>query len=124
MIDERKIESKEYAMLNVKITTGCGLIPIENASVTVSYNGPPGKSEKETKTLLTDKEGNTKTFSMYTRRAKIGNRYVNLPRYAKCDVVIRADGYIPLKAREIPIFPGITVLRSFDLIPLKNNSAL
>ena len=124
MIEEREPENKEYARLNVKITTSCGLVPIKNASVSVSYNGPPGNCEKENVTYYTDEEGRTKTFSMYTKRAKIGNRYINFPRYAKCDVFIKAEGYIPLKAREVPIFPGITVVRAFDLIPIKNSEVL
>lgn len=121
MFDEVRDDKKEYAMLDVTVTTACGAIPINNASVTVSYSGPPGNSEKETVGDVTDKNGKTGTFFMYTRRAKIGNRYVNLPRYAKCDVAIRADGYIPLKVREIPIYPGITAVRTFDLIAIENN---
>ena len=121
MIEEVRDEKKEYAMLDVRVTTSCGIIPISKASVTVSYNGPPGNSKKEAVEDITDENGKTGTFFMYTRRAKIGNRYVNLPRYAKCDVLIKADGYVPLKVREIPIFPGITVIRNFDLISLKNN---
>ena len=121
MIEEVRDEKKEYAMLDVRVTTSCGIIPISKASVTVSYNGPPGNCKKESVEDITDENGKTGTFFMYTRRAKIGNRYVNLPRYAKCDVLIKADGYVPLKVREIPIFPGITVIRNFDLISLKNN---
>ena len=121
MIDEIKDSKAEYAMLDVRVTTAGGIIPVSRAEVTVSYNGPPGNSEKETVGDITDENGRTGTFFMYTRRAKIGNRYVNLPRYAKCDVLIGAEGYVPLKVREIPIFPGITVVRNFDLIAQKNN---
>lgn len=121
MIEEKRVENKECAMLDVRVTTSCGIIPISKASVTVTYNGPPGNCKKESVEDITDENGRTGTFFMYTRRAKIGNRYINLPRYAKCDVDIKADGFVPLKVREIPIFPGITVVRSFDLIALKNN---
>ena len=120
---EEKDEIKEYAMLDVRVTTSFGAIPVSRAVVTVCYNGPPGSSCKESVTDVTDCEGKTRRFFMYTRRARIGNRYVNLPRYAKCDVSVTADGYVPLRVREIPIFPGITVIRSFDLIEMKNSEA-
>lgn len=120
MNEKLKNENIEYAMLTVNVTTDCGLSPICNASVSVSHNGPPGCAEKTTTSSITDENGKTKTFYMYTRKAKIGNRYVNLPRYSKCDVQISANGYVPLKVRELPIFPGITVVRTFDLIPTKN----
>lgn len=120
MNEKLKKEIIEYAMLTVTVTTDCGLSPICNACVAVSHNGPPGSSEKTTTSSVTDENGKTKTFYMYTKRAKIGNRYINLPRYSKCDVQINATGYVPLKIRELPIFPGITVVRSFDLIPMKN----
>ena len=116
---EDTVETKvEYAMLSVSVTSACGIVPICAANVTVSYNGPPGCKEKQTLCGVTDENGRTDTFFLYTRRAKIGNKYVNYPRYSKCDVTICANGYVPLKVREIPIFPGITVVRSFDLIPL------
>ena len=121
---EEKDEIRESAMLDVRVTTAFGAIPVDRATVTVCYSGPPGSSEKEAVADVTDSEGKTGTFFMYTRRARIGNRYVNLPRYAKCDVSVTADGYVPLKVREIPIFPGITVIRSFDLIEMKNSKAL
>ena len=119
MIGEIREKKAEYAMLDVRVTTACGVVPVGRAAVTVSYNGPPGCSEKESISDVTDENGKTGTFFMYTRRAKIGNRFVNLPRYAKCDVLINAEGYVPLKVREIPIFPGITVIRNFDLIAKK-----
>ena len=122
MIEEIITGKSEYAMLDVRVTTAGGLIPINRAMVTVTYSGPPGGSEKETVADVTDENGKTGTFFMYTRRAKIGNRFVNLPRYAKCDVAISAEGFVPLKVREIPIFPGITVVRNFDLIATQNKS--
>ena len=118
-MNSEKEEYKEYAELVVGVTTDCGLLPLESAKVSVIYSGPPGASEKATITLVTNKDGRCGPFSMYTRRARIGGKYVNLPRFANCDVKIQADGYIPITVRKLPIFPGITVMRSFDLLAAK-----
>ena len=112
---------EEYADLIVGVTTDNGLRPIQNANVTVIYSGPPGSGEKIYTSLLTDANGRCGPFSMYIRRARIGGKLVNFPRIAKCDVEIKADGFVPTAARRIPIFPGITVNRSFDLINIKKH---
>ena len=112
----------EYAMLSVAVTTACGVAAVKDARVTVYYNGLPGSEKKEFKSNTTDENGKTESFSIHCRRAKVGNRYVNYPRYSKCDVEISAEGFIPLKARDVPIFPGITVIRAFDLIPKMEKS--
>jgi len=116
--DIEKKDEYEHAMLTVGVATACGITHIKNASVTVYYNGHPGAEHKESDGCLTDEGGRSKTFLIPCKRAKIGNRYINFPRYPKCDIAISADGYVPLKVRDIPIFPGITVVRYFDLIPL------
>ena len=113
----------EYADLVIGVTTDNGLRPIQSATVTVIYSGPPGSGEKASMTLMTDENGRCGPFSMYTRRARIGGKYVNFPRFGQCDVEIRADGFVPITARRLPIFPGITVNRSFDLISVKKGKA-
>ena len=109
----------EFAKLIVNVTTSCGLVMIPSATVRVSYYGPPGMENKVTMSGCTDESGKTEEFEMVIRRAKIGNRYVNFPRFAKCEIDVSAEGFIPMKAKDVPIFPGITVVRSFDMIRQK-----
>lgn len=118
-MNDNKEEQREFAKLVVNVTTSCGLVMIPSASVRVSYSGPPGLENKATMCGCTDENGKTDEFEMVTRRARIGNRYVNFPRFAKCEIDVSADGFIPMKAKGVPVFPGITVVHSFDMIPIK-----
>jgi hypothetical protein len=56
------------------------------------------------------------------RRARIGGKDIDFPRSSGCSVSVKADGYVLCKARDIPIFSGITVKRSFDLLPIKSDA--
>ena len=114
----------EYAMIEVFVTTCCGVVPIEGAKVTVTYEGLPGGKGAQNETHITDKNGRAEPFRMRTRRVKIRDRFVDFPKNHGCNVSVCADGYVLSSAKNIPIFSNITVRRSFDLIPrsVKNDA--
>ena len=116
--------SFEFAMIEVSVTTCAGVVPIEGARVTVNYEGLPDGKGAQNETHITDKNGKAEPFKMRMRRIKIHDRYVDFPKNHGCNVSISADGYVLTGAKNIPIFPSITVRRSFDLIPksIKNEA--
>ena len=115
---------QEYAALEVSVTTCFGMRPLQGVSVTVRYDGLPYESKPQTITHMTDDKGRTAPFLIKMRRATIGDRSIDFPRNSGCHISVKADGYILSKARCVPIFSGITVRKSFDLIPteLKNEA--
>lgn len=108
----------EYATVEVFVTTCSGIVPIEGASVTVTYDGLPDGQGARSETHITNKEGRAEPFKMMTRRVKIKDRYIDFPKNKGCNIAIEADGYVLTSAKNVPIFPKITVRRSFDLIPV------
>ena len=125
---ENRLESENkkdiaYARLRVNVTTACGIVPLKEASVSVTYNAPPSAQDDQVQTLFTDETGQTKLFYMKIRRVKLAEREITLPRRAKCNITVSADGYVPVTAREVPVFPDITVIRSFDLMPKNKKTA-
>ena len=106
----------EYAMIKVSVTTASGIVPIEGATVTVSYDKIPGMKEAEKQIMITDAGGCTGTFKIPIKRAMIGGRRVDFPRRAECNVEVKADGYVTTRARSVHLFPEVTVMSSFDLI--------
>ena len=110
-------ENFEFATIEINVTTCCGVVPVEGARVTVSYEGLPDGRGAQMETHLTDKNGRSEPFRMRTRRVRVNDRYVNFPKNHGCNVSVSADGYVLTSARDIPIFPSITVRRSFDLLP-------
>lgn len=109
--------TSEYAMIKISVTTTSGAVPIAGATVTVSYNTVPGMNAIEKQIMKTDKNGNTEIFKMPIKRAIIGDRRVDFPRRAECNVEIKAEGYVTTRARAVHLFPDVTVMSSFDLIP-------
>ena len=110
----------EYAMIKVSVTTAGGIVPVENASVRVSYNTIPGIRDEGEQIMLTDAKGRTAAFKIPIKRAVIGGRSVDFPRRAECDVEIVAEGFVTLRTRSIHLFPSITVVSSFDIIQKSN----
>ena len=106
----------EFAMIKVTVTTASGILPIEGARVSVSYKAIPGSADSGKQSKITDGEGHTEVFKIPVKRARIGERLVDFPRRAECDVEICADGYVLRRARAVHLFPGITVSGCFDLI--------
>ena len=112
-----QMSTSEYAMIKISVTTASGIVPIDGACVTVSYNTLPGLKDKGEQVMLTDKCGRTGIFKIPIKRAIIGGRRVDFPKRAECNVEIKADGFVTLRARSVHLFPDITVIGSFDLMP-------
>ena len=111
-------KSLEYAMIKVSVTTAGGIVPVENACVRLSYNTIPGMNDKGEQIMFTDKCGHTETFRVPVKRAVIGGRRVDFPRRSECNIEIIAKGFVTLCTRAVHLFPDITVVSSFDLMPL------
>ena len=116
--------NSDYAMIEVYVTTCSGVVPIEGAKVTVTYEGLPDGKGAQNETHVTDEKGRAEPFRMRTKRVKIRDRFVDFPKHRGCNVSVSADGYVLTSAKNVPIFPSITVRRSFDLIPsgMKNDA--
>ena len=114
----------DFAMIEVYVTTSLGVVPIEGARVTVTYDGLPDGKGAQVETHITDARGYAEPFKMRTKRVKIRDRFVDFPKNHGCNVSISAEGYVLTSAKNVPIFPCVTVKRGFDLIPkqLKNDA--
>ncbi len=106
----------DFAMMEVYVTCCGGIVPIEGAKVTLRYKGLPSEKEEQIEIHTTDKNGRAEPFKLRTKRAKIRDRFIDFPRNVGCFISVSADGFIPCFSRDVPVFSGITVRRSFDLI--------
>jgi len=111
------VNFSEYAMIEITVTTSGGILPLAEAEVKIIYEYIGGEYFEERK--VTDREGKTGVFRFPVRRAVVGGRKVDFPRRAECNIEISADGYVPLVAKRVHLFPGVTVVGSFDVLPLK-----
>ena len=112
------------AMIEISVTTAGGVVPIEGAAVTVTYNVIPGLNENASQTLYTNKNGRTEVFKLPIKCVMLGGRWVDLPRHAECNVEICAQGYTTLRVRGVRVFSNITVVSSFDLLPINGKSEI
>ena len=109
----------EKAKIEVSVVTAGGILPVSGANVVVTYKTLPGMHDGGIQTRVTDENGKAGIFELPVRRAVIGGKRVDFPRRAECDVEITAEGYVSYRARSVHLFPGVTVMCTFDLLPKK-----
>ncbi|MCI6501656.1 MAG: hypothetical protein MSA49_00225 [Clostridia bacterium] len=123
MIHSEKYIGYADAMIEITVTTAQGTVPLSGAQVVFSYDGTPDEGAssgyRHEILCLTDAEGRAGPVKLKMRRALIGQRYIDFPRNAGCDVRVVVPGYVKTSVRGIPIFPWITVKRSIDVYPLQ-----
>ena len=107
----------EYAMVEINVTTACGIVPVEDAEITVFYKTVPGNETIAYKTQKTDKSGKTEIVRLPVKRVVLGDKKVDFPRRAECDIEVVANGYVRFCTRGVHLFPGVVVVCSFDLMP-------
>lgn len=106
----------EKGFLRVKVTTGRGSIPVENAKVTVTYykNGEFCLAG----TFFTDSSGQTEILELPAPSKATSEKPDILYPSALYDIEITAEGYYDVVSRDVPVFEGITSLQNVDVIPV------
>lgn len=114
---------KDSAVLRVLVSTALGALPLADAAVTVS------KLSDETGlwTLLysvsTDVGGITPPMTLETPPLSNSLSPDSGMPYSLYTVEVTKDGYTPLTALQIAMFPGIATVLPIALTPLDENAA-
>ena len=100
--------------LQVNVTASVGLIPIQNANITISYTGEPNSTIE---TLNTDSSGQTDTVSLDTPPLDY-SLTPNAPMpYSEYTLNITAPGYEPVTVSGVEVLPDVTALQNIEMIP-------
>ena len=103
---------KGQLLINIRSLTG--EIPIENASVTLSYTGQP---DSTLETLSTDNSGQTETVTLDTPPLEYSMQPGQNQPYAEYTIQVSAEGYKPVTVSGIELLPMEEAVQSVTMVP-------
>ena len=101
--------------LQINVTSSLGLIPIENATITISYTGDPDASIEE---LRTDSSGQTESVELPAPPVEysLDSTFAAQP-YSEYNLLVQAEGYEPVTISGTEVLPTVTALQPVRMVP-------
>ncbi len=100
--------------LQINVTANVGLIPIENASITISFTGEP---DSAIETLQTNSSGQTDTVDLRTPPLQYSLTPNSPMPYAEYTVSVTAPGYEPVIVSGVEVLPDVTAVQNIEMTP-------
>ncbi len=107
-------EDTAVGRLQINVTANLGLIPIENAAITISFTGEP---DSAIETLQTDSSGQTDTVNLETPPLQYSLTPNSPMPYAEYTVSVTAPGYEPVIVSGVEILPDVTAIQNIEMTP-------
>ena len=102
--------------LQVNVTSTLGLIPIQDATVTISYTGVPDVTVEQ---LRTDSSGQTQTVELPAPPPEYSMEPEQPRPYSEYNIQVNAPGYEPVMVSGTEILPDVTALQPIQMRPLQ-----
>ncbi len=111
----------QNGMLRLSVLSALGMIPVENATIVISYTGDPSTPLM---TLTTDNSGQTQSITLPAPlRALSLDPETETQPYAEYNILITAEGYEPVVISGSQIFSGELALQPVVMNPSEAPSA-
>lgn len=103
--------------LRVSVVSALGLIPVENATVIISYEGDP---ESPLETLTTDSSGQTPVVSLPAPPLALSlDPDTTIQPYSEYNIIVTAEGYEPVQVSGSELLPDRLSLQPIVMNPLE-----
>lgn len=109
-------ESDYTGKLQINVTSTLGLIPIQDATVTISYKGVPDVTIEK---LSTDSSGQTETVDLPAPPLEYSLTPVEQQPYSEYNIQVEAPGYEPIVVSGTEILPDVTAVQPIKLTPVE-----
>lgn len=111
-----KAETPAYSGdLTISVTSSLGFIPINNATITISYTGDP---DSVIQTLSTDDSGQTSTISLPAPSLSYSTNITDVQPYSEYNISVTAPGYEPVSISGTEILPDVTAVQPVTMNPV------
>lgn len=108
----------ETGYILVKVSTARGVIPLENAAVSIRGDTP------ETSGIIystsTNSDGLTEKIALPAPAKSLSESPENLKPYATYNIDVFKEGYIPLYFRNVPVFASVLSVQPAVMVPVDN----
>lgn len=103
--------------IKISVVSSMGLVPVENATVTVSYTGDPGAPLT---VLTTDSSGQTPTIELPAPPVELSLQPENdIQPYSEYNIEVTAEGYEPVMVSGSEILAGELSLQPIRMNPVE-----
>lgn len=103
--------------IKISVVSSMGLVPVENATVTVSYTGDPGAPLT---VLTTDSSGQTPTIELPAPPVELSLEPENdVQPYSEYNIKVTAEGYEPVLVSGSEILAGELSLQPIHMNPIE-----
>lgn len=111
--------SDTIGRLQINVTANVGLIPIENASITISFTGEP---DSTLETLTTNSSGQTDTVDLKTPPLQYSLTPNSPMPYSEYTLSVSAPGYEPVIVSGVEVLPDVTAVQNIEMTPTEMSS--
>ena len=109
-------DNSSMGKLQISVTSSLGLIPIQDATVTISYTGVPDVTIEK---LSTNSSGQTETVELPAPPIEYSLTPVEQQPYSEYNIHVEAPGYEPVMVSGTEILPDVTALQPIEMNPLE-----
>lgn len=109
-------DNSSLGKLQINVTSSLGLIPIQDATVTISYTGVPDVTIEK---LNTNSSGQTQAIELPAPPIEYSLTPVEQQPYSEYNIQVDAPGYEPVMVSGTEILPDVTALQPIELTPLE-----
>ena len=106
--------SDTVGRLQINVTANVGLIPIENATITISFTGEP---DSTLETLTTNSSGQTDTVDLKTPPLQYSLTPNSPMPYSEYTLSVNAPGYEPVIVSGVEVLPDVTAVQNIEMTP-------
>lgn len=115
--NEKNINLEYSGTLQISVVSSLGQIPVEGATVTISYTGDP---ESPIETLTTDSSGQTPTITLPAPPLALSlTPEPEVQPYAEYNIIVTAPGYEPVSVSGSEMFAGEFSLQPIVMNPME-----
>lgn len=112
-----QVRTDDRGKLQIMVTSSVGFLPVQGATVTISYKGVPNNTIEQ---LQTDSSGQTATIELPSPPVEYSMEPEQLEQpYSEYNVRVEASGYEPVEVSGTEILPDVTALQGISMNPLE-----
>lgn len=100
--------------LQINVTANIGLIPIQNASINISFTGEPDSTIEN---LTTNSSGQTDIIDLKTPPLQYSLTPNSPMPYSEYTVSVTAPGYEPVIVSGVEVLPDVTAVQNIRMTP-------
>ena len=108
-------DNTQHGRLQINVTSSLGLIPIQDATISISYTGVPDVTIER---ITTDSSGQSETIDLPAPPLEYSVEPTDNMPYSEYNIRVEAPGYETVNISGTEILPDVTALQPITMTPL------